>query len=104
MQIEIHTSEKNLSSELFETSTPTAGNQIQITDDVKVVFQRIENINSIEIIFFDATIGGGPITAVRLANWLYSKLQGKNIEKLIIDGKKVEIDRGELARVMKGKA
>ncbi|MFX1254021.1 MAG: hypothetical protein ACFFCZ_20580 [Promethearchaeota archaeon] len=102
MQIEIHTSEKNLSSELFETPNLTAGNEFQITDDVKVVFQRIENVNSMEIIFFDAIIGGGPITAVRLANWLYSKLQGKNIEKLVINGKKVEIDRGKLARAMKG--
>ena len=102
MKIEIHTSEKSLSSELFEKAALTTGTQIQITDDVKVVFQRIENVNSMEIIFLDATIGGGPIAAVRLANWLYSKLQGKNIEKLTINGKKVEIDRGELARAMKG--
>ena len=51
---------------------------------------------------FVLTIGPGVISGV-VANWLYNKLRGKKIQKLIIERTVVEIDKEEIKKIIEEK-
>jgi len=105
MNIEIHTQEKDLVYDLLGKSSATINDEIQISDQLKLRYEGTDCCKAVgfpEIAYFVLTIGSGfavDLAAGVTANWLYDKLKGKKI-KVIIERTEVEIDRGEIKKVI----
>lgn len=103
MNIEIHPHDRFLAFDLAGTPSIDVGDEIQIADQVKLSFKSAHDIGKAfylpEIVYFTLTFGSGVAAGVA-ANWLYDKLKSKRIKKLIIERTEVEIDQGEIKRVI----
>lgn len=106
IKIEIHTYAKELIYDLWGKDSLSFGDEVKITDKVKLkyngteVFLTAERIP--EIIHFILTLGSG-VACGLVANWLYGKIKGRDVEKLIIERTEVEIEQGEIKRVIEEK-
>jgi hypothetical protein len=103
MNIEIHTYDKGLVFDLLGKSS--VRDEIQISDQIKLRYDGSyirKAFGFPEIANFVLTFGSGMAAGVA-ANWLYDKLKGKKIERLIIERTEVEIDRGEIKKVIEEK-
>jgi hypothetical protein len=102
MKIEIHTHDRRLVSDLLGSSTITVNDKVQISGDAVLRFDGIyirKAVGFPEIVYFSLTFGLG-VSASLVANWLYNKLRKKKIEKLIIDRRVIEIDEGEIKKII----
>lgn len=105
MNIEIHTYDGRLVYELLGKSSATVDDEIQISDQIKLRYDGSyirKAIGFPEIARFVLTFASGAATGVA-GNWLYDKLKGRKIEKLVIEKTEVEIDRGEIKKVISEK-
>lgn len=105
MKIEIHTHDTRLVGHLLEESTISVHDEIQISGGVTLKYDESyirKAVGFPEIAKFALTFGSG-IAAGVAANWIYAKLKGRNIEKLIIERTEIEIEEGEIKRVIEEK-
>lgn len=105
MKIEIHTYDRRLAFDMFETSSTNDHTEIQISSDVKLKYEGLyirKAIGFPEILYSILEFSSGVATGV-VANWLYNKLKGKKIKKLMIEKTEVEINKGEIRRVIEEK-
>lgn len=102
MNIEIHTYDRGLVFDLLGKSSASVHDEIQMSDQIKLRYDGSyirKAVGFPEIAKFVLTFGSGMAAGVA-ANWLYDKLKGRKIEKLIIERTEVEIDQGEIKRVI----
>ena|SRR3989338_7653858 len=98
MNIKIVTYDNEVVSTLLGKSAASQNDEIEISEQIKLRYDETtvqfdENLR--QIISFTLTIGSSVMSGV-VANWLYDKLKGRKIEKLIIGKKEVEIDKGKI--------
>ncbi len=102
MNIEIHTHDRDLVSDFLGSSSASAKDEIQIADQVRLRYEGSHIRKAIglpEIARFALTFGSGVAAGVA-ANWLYGKLKGRRVEKLIIERTEVDVNQGEIERVI----
>jgi len=105
INIEIHTHERRLVFDLLEKSSVTQNDEIQITDQVKLRYAGSYERKGLDfpaIIYIAVSFTSG-VGASVFANWLYDKLKGKRIEKFIIEKTEIELDQGEIKRIIEEK-
>ncbi len=105
MNIEIHTNDNFLVFDLFGKSSIHQDDEIQITEQVRLKYNGSSIRKAVgfqEIANFVLTFGSGVASGV-VANWLYDKLKEKKVEKLVIERTEVEIEQGEIKRVIEEK-
>jgi len=94
MQIEIHTFDKQLVSELFGKTEISSGDAIRLNDDARLIFRGIYIRKAVGFpeIFQFVLDHADAIAASIAANFLYELLKGKKVEKLVIGGQDVPLD------------
>jgi len=105
IKIEIHTYDRRLAFDLFETSSTNEHTEIQISSEAKLKYHGLyvrKAAGFPEILYSILEYSSGVATGI-IANWLYNKLKGKKIEKLMIEKTEVEIEEGEIKRVIEEK-
>jgi len=107
IEIEIQTLDKGLIFDLLGKSTPSRHEEVQILEGVSLRYDgsRIpirKGADFPEIAKFVLTWVLS-IPASMIAAWLYGKLKGKEKTKLIIEKREVEIDQGEIKRIIEEK-
>ena len=105
MNIEVHTFDKFLVYELLGKSSVSLNDEVQVSDQIILRFNGIDFQKAVglpEII--NLILALGSVKAIEVASkWLHDKLKGKKIEKLVIEKTEVEIDQGEIKRVIEEK-
>jgi len=105
LQIEIHTFDNRLVSDFLNKSSISKGDEAIISDQAKIRYEGSYGRKAIgfpEIVYFTLTFLSG-VSASVIANWLYEKLKGKKIDKIIIDKTEVILDKEEITKVIKEK-
>lgn len=107
VKIEIETFNKQLDFDLFETKERLArGMEIKIADGISARFEGTEfhlAIGFPDLVHFTITIGKDLAIGVAsgiISAWLYNKLKGRKVEKLRIERTEVNIDKGEIKRIL----
>jgi len=106
IEIEIHTYDGGLISDLLGKDSASSGEEVKITDEAKLkfkgkkVFLAAEHVP--QIIYFILNVSSN-VACGLAASWLYDKIKGRNIKKLIIERTEMEIERGEIKRVIEEK-
>ena len=103
LEMEIHTNDIGLICDLLEKEGSIGENdEIKISNHAKLIykgylFQKGIGIPDIHlfILSFSSGVAGGVI-----ANWVYDKLRGKKVERLVFERTEVEVERGEIKRVI----
>jgi len=102
VNIEIHIYDRRLVYELLGKPSAAIGDEIQVSDQITIRYDGSyirKAIGFPEIAKFVLAFGSGATAGV-VGNWLYDKLKGKKIEKLVIERTEVEVDQGEIKRVI----
>jgi hypothetical protein len=102
--VEIETRDGTLCSDLFEAKRISRGLEKEIGSGLKIRYENTqvrESVGIPEIISITLNFGT-MVAAGYLANWLYDKLHGR-ATKIRIDNLEIEIDRGEIERVLRQK-
>ena len=102
MEIKILTYEGRLVFELLDKPSASVGDSIEIADQVRLIYNGSiiqKAIGFPEIINFTLTSGSGVAAGV-IAAWLYDKLKGRKVDKLIIERTEVELDKGQIRKVI----
>jgi len=106
IRVEIETFDKDLDFDLFGTKTLSKGMQKTIAEGVSVAYEYTEYRKAVgfaDIIHVIVTIGRDVpigVAAGLIATWLYDKLKGRKVEKLKIERTEIEVDKGEIKRVI----
>ena len=109
MKIEIHTYDRRLAFDLFETSSTNEHTEIQISSEAKLKYDGLyirKAVGFPEILYSILEFSSGATMGVAagvVANWLYNKLRGKKIGRIIIERTEIEMDEGEIKRIIKEK-
>ena len=104
MEIEIETSDSQLLPDLLETTSSSIqpGYQKSFPDGGSITLQKDIKRRSLtvppETITLILSVGGS-ITANVISTWLYEKLKGRAI-RLHIDRKEIQIDNGEIKKII----
>jgi len=99
---EISTNEEDLPSHLLEKEEVSRGEEKEISDGFKVIYpekQPIKKSGEEEMIRIGVEVLG-TVGAGVVANWLTNKLRNKNVEKILIERKRVKLDEGEIKEVI----
>ena len=99
LQLEISTHEKRLVYDLMGKTQVKIDDAIEVTPGVSVTYKGTMGFKALgepEIITLLLGIGGG-VPAGVVANWLWSKLQGRTTS-LRIDRTEIEMDEGKITR------
>ena len=102
MDISMYTNEKRLAFDLLGKSKAQAGYMIELGQGASLTYKGTyirKALGFPEIIMLSASIPTG-IAAGILANWLWEKLRGQNITQIDIDRTTIELDEGEIKRVI----
>ena len=102
MGIKILTYDGQLVFDLLDKPSASVGDRIEIADQVRLVYNgsiKQKAIGLPEIVNFTLTYGSNVAAGV-IAAWLYNKLKGRKVEKLIIERTEVEIDEGQIRKVI----
>jgi hypothetical protein len=102
MDIEIHTYDKDL---VFDLPSASVHDEIQVPDQIELIYEESyiqKAVDSLAIDYYVLTFGSCVAAGV-VANWLYDRLKGKKIEKLVIERTEVEIDQGAIKKVIEEK-
>jgi len=105
INIEINTYERRLVFDLIGKSSVTKNDEIQISDQIKLRYAGSyirKGLDFPEIIYIVVSFSSGVAVSV-FANWLYDKLKGKRIEKFMIEKTEIELDQGEIKRIIEEK-
>ena len=105
INIEIHTHERRLVSDLLGKSSITINDEIQISDQIKLRYAGSyirKALDFPEIIYIVVSFSSGVAAGV-FANWIYDKIKGKRIEKFMIEKTEIELDQGEIKKVIEEK-
>ncbi len=105
MKIEVYSYNGRLVHDLFNKSFLSAGDKIQIADNITLNYEGTycrRTIGFPEIANFALTFSSGVASGVA-ATWLYDKLKGQKVEKLVIERTEVEINEGEIKRIIEEK-
>ena len=105
INIEIHTHERRLVFDLLGKSSVTQNDEIQISDQIKLRYAgsyERKGLDFLAIIYFAVSISSS-VGASVFASWLYDKLKGKRIKKFIIERTEIELDEGEIKRIIEEK-
>lgn len=83
--------------------------EIQISDQVKLKYKGTELLEAydypeiVKLIFYVAVATLTKASVEEAVKWLFEKLKGKKIEKLIIERTEVELDQGKIKKVIEEK-
>lgn len=105
LQIEIHTHDRKIVSDFLEKSSVSTGDEAIISDQARIKYEGSyirKAIGFPEIVYFILTFSLG-VSASVIANWIYDKIKGKEIEKIIIEKTEVDLNREEITRIIKEK-
>lgn len=105
MQLKIYTYNPRLVFDLLGKSAASVGDEVKISDQARLIYNGSEVRKAIgfpEIACFTLTFGLGVTTGV-IANWLYDKLKGEKIEKLLIEKTEVQVDQGKIKKIIEEK-
>jgi hypothetical protein len=103
--IEIHTYDNKLVFDLLEKSSVSQEDEIQICDHARMKYTGSyikKAVGFPEIVYLVLTFGAS-VSASLIANWLYEKIRGKKIEKLIIERTEIEVKQDAITKVLKEK-
>lgn len=104
MNVEIDTHDRQLVSELFESPSLSVGQQRSIPGGATVTYQGEvirKAVGIPETIMLTVALGTGTsVVGSLIANWLYDKLKGGRAVSLRIDRREVQIEDGEIKRVV----
>ena len=106
MNIEIYTDDKNLVFELLGKSSAKVGDSTGLENQILLTYKGSlirKAIGFPEIAQFALTFGSG-VGAGLVANWLYDKLRGKKITRIVIERTEVKLNEGEIEKVINEKA
>ncbi len=95
LELEIVTSDQSLVSDLRATSAIPGG--ATLTYKSQTLREAVGVPETITFVL--TTIGAGVSTSL-IGNWLYDRLKGKNVESLIIERTEIQIEPGEIARII----
>lgn len=103
INIEIHTYEGRLVFDLLRKSSVTQNDEFQISERIKLIRKGSFTGQVFpEIIYFAVSFSSGVAAGV-FANWIYDKLKGKRMEKFMIEKTEIELDKGEIKRIIEEK-
>ena len=102
MEISIYTHDNRLAFDLLGKSQAHAGDLIELGQGVSLSYKGTSIRKALgfpEIIMLSASIPTGVVAGI-LANWLWEKLKDRKVTKIEIDRTTVELDKGEIKRVI----
>lgn len=102
MEIKILTYDGQLVFDLLGKPSASFGDRFEIGDHVSLIYNgsiKRRAIGLPEIVNFTLVFGSG-VAANLIAAWLYDKLKGRKVETVIIERTEVEIDEGQIRKVM----
>lgn len=102
MEIKIRTYDGQLVFDLLGKPSASFGDRIEIADHVSLIYNgtiKRRAIGLLEIVNFTLVFGSG-VAASLIAAGLYDKLKGRKVETVIIERTEVEIDEGQIRKVM----
>ncbi len=108
MEIEIHTDDPRLIVDLFGKTQVKRGDRVhlgQLREGVALVYQGTTIRKALwwpEVILFSASVPT-KLAAGILADWLYERLKGRKVQKIIIDGTAVELSEDEIQKIIQEK-
>jgi len=109
IELQVETFDTGLVFGIFECSSVTGGMKKVIAEGAELRYDNIfirDAMGIPEIMNFTITVApnvaGGVIAGI-IANWIYDKLKGKNVERIMIDRKEVQIEKGEITKVISEK-
>lgn len=109
MEIDLIKNESSLLQELFGKTRFESGVEVQITDDAKLKYEYTMGRNAIDFppahhLILDIMMGFGTSGVIEVTKWFYNRLkEKKDIVKLKIIGKEVEIDQEKMREAIEKK-
>lgn len=106
IKIEVHSLDYQLDSELFSRLSLSRGNEVIISDGVKLIYDNTILLFSEDVpsIFqFALNIGKDfpvGVAAGLASTWLYNKLKGRKVTKLMIEKTEVELEENKIKKVI----
>ncbi len=105
MNLRIYTHDSKLVSDLFGKKSPDSGDEVQITDQIKLKYKHTTILLSEGFppvyTFIISFLSG--VAANVLAKALWEKLKGRKVAKLLIDRTEVKFEEGEIIRIFQEK-
>jgi len=107
MEIEIHTTDRALVFDLLgTTSSLSIGDKSEIPKGNAILTYKGSYIQKgfgiPEIAKFSIEFGSGVAIGI-ISNWLYNKLKGKDIKRLIIEKREITVERNEIRKIIEEK-
>ena len=105
MNIEIHYWGENLMSELFGKPSMRVGDMVDVQGRFSLVYKgnhirkaaTLPEIATL-VLTFSSGVGSGFV-----ANWLYEKLRGKKVNRIVIERTEVELEEEKIKKVIEEK-
>lgn len=97
MELEIHTHDKQLLSDILDKSSVSRDDTITISGNTRLIYKGTTfrlAAGLPEIINFTLTFGSGVV-----ANWIYDKIKNRT-EKITINRKEIILDKEQIKRVI----
>jgi len=107
IEIEIHTTDRALVFDLLDKSSSLSiGDKFEIPEGNAVLTYKESYIRKglgiPEIAKFSIEFGSGIAIGI-ISNWLYNKLKGKDIKRLIIEKREITVEKNEIRKILEEK-
>lgn len=102
INMEIHTFDSRLAFDLMESNSLSSGDKVNIGKSATLTYKESQIRAAIgfpEIIEFTISFGTG-VASEFIVSWIYDKLKGKKVEKIMVDRKEVQLKKGEIMKVI----
>jgi len=102
INIEIHTHDFLLLCDLLGKSSYSSGDEVRLSDQASLRYISTEKrmAEGVSDIIRLLLIFGSSVLASTVADWLWDRLQNREIEKLVIDGEKLGLNRDDIERII----
>ncbi len=109
MQIDIHTHDKQLLSDLFGRTRINSGDKLPLAEGVTLEYQGTVKYYSVDwpdivtfVLEYGTAVSAG-VVATRLTDWIREKV-GSRVERIEVDREEIELDKeGRIRRIIREK-
>lgn len=101
IDISIHTKDGSLAFDLFGKTQLKSGDVIDLGDGASITYhgtQIREAVGTLEILMLSLSIPPGVVASALIASWLWNRLKGRSVQRLVIERTEVELEEGSIRR------